>query len=206
MSPPAAVLPPALEPPLDAAWEALALRCSISPKHLHAPAPSLAQWQAAAELATRAPDHRSLRPYRFVWIPDDQREALAQRFAQGAAERGLPPAEVASARQRAMNGPGLTALVVKTHVGLSEVPEHEQWMTAGAALMNLLNALHLMGFGAKTLSGNSVADPAVARAFCGPAERLVAWVVAGTPSLAAHARAGPEAPVLGVWQAPDGSA
>jgi hypothetical protein len=96
--------------------------------------------------------------------------------------------------------------VVKTHVGLSEVPEHEQWMTAGAALMNLLNALHLMGFGAKTLSGNSVADPAVARAFCGPAERLVAWVVAGTPSLAAHARAGPEAPVLGVWQAPDGSA
>jgi nitroreductase len=191
-----------LEPPLDAAWEALALRFSVSPRHLSAPAPTPAQWQAAVELAARAPDHRSLRPFRFVRVDDTQRAALAELFARGAIERGLAPAEVQAARDRAFNGPGLVALVVQARAVLDDVPVHEHWVCAGAALMNLLNALHLMGFGAKTLSGSSVSDPAVAQAFCREGEQLVAWVIAGTPRHAAHARRGADAPVLGNWCPP----
>ena len=191
-----------LEPPLDAAWEALALRFSVSPRHLAEPGPTLAQWLAAAELAARAPDHRALRPFRFVVVGDHQRAELAERFAQGATARGLPPTEVQAARDRALNGPGLAALVVQASAVLDEVPVHEHWISAGAALMNLLNGLHLMGFGAKTLSGSSVSDPAVAEAFCRDGEQLVAWVIAGTPRHAAHARRGNDSPVLGLWRPP----
>lgn len=185
-----------LEPPLDAAWEALSLRYSVSPKHLVPPGPSLAQWESAVGLALRAPDHRALAPFRFVVVTDEHRPALGELFAEGARRRGLDAAERLAARQRAQNGPGLAALVVRTQGGLAEVPPHEQWISAGAALMNLLNGLHLMGFGAKTLSGSSVSDAAVSAAFCAEGEQLVAWVVAGTPVRAAHPKAGIEAPAV----------
>jgi hypothetical protein len=52
--------------------------------------------------------------------------------------------------------------------------------------MNFMNALHLMGFGSKALSGASVSDPAVSGAFCGTGERLTNWVVVGRPIKASH--------------------
>jgi len=83
-----------------------------------------------------------------------------------------------------------------------DVPPHEQWLCVGAALMNFMNALHLMGFGAKALSGASVSDPAVRTAFCGPGERLANWVIVGRPTRAAHPRAAADAPpALSGWRA-----
>ncbi|KPF45284.1 hypothetical protein D621_18190 [beta proteobacterium AAP51] len=52
--------------------------------------------------------------------------------------------------------------------------------------MNFMNALHLMGFGAKALSGASVSDPAVHTAFCRSGERLANWVVVGRPVRVGH--------------------
>jgi hypothetical protein len=70
--------------------------------------------------------------------------------------------------------------------------------------MNLLNALHLMGFGAKTLSGASVRAPAIRAAFCAEGETLVAWVVAGTATRSVHAKDGGDAPpVIAWWPGPD---
>ena len=67
------------------------------------------------------------------------------------------------------------------------MPPHEQWLCIGAGLMNFLNALHLLGFGAKTLSGCSTRDPHIQRAFCDEGDELLAWIVAGTPRRTAHA-------------------
>ena len=81
-----------------------------------------------------------------------------------------------------------------------EVPEHEQWLCAGAALMNFLNALHLMGFGAKMLSGRKAGDPDVIRAFCAPGETLAGWIAVGTPTAAPKARHHDDpAQVIGPW-------
>jgi nitroreductase len=160
----------------------LAIRYSVGPKHLTSPAPGPQELQAAAELALRAPDHRQLRPFRFVRIADHQRGRLASMFAADAARRGHTAAEVERARERAHNGPALLALVARVRPGVEDVPDHEQWMCVGAGLMNFLNALHLMGYGAKVLSGASVRDPDIQAAFCGSGETLVAWVLAGTPA------------------------
>jgi nitroreductase len=185
------------------ALEMLALRFSVGPKQMAAPGPSAAQWAQAADLAQRAPDHGALRPFRFVVVGDAQRPALAELFARGAAARGLPAEDIERARRRAFNGPGLAALVVHPREGVADVPPHEQWLAAGAALMNFLNALHLMGFGAKALSGSSVSDPAVSAAFCGEGELLACWVIAGSPTRAVHARdASGAPPLMSDWQPP----
>jgi hypothetical protein len=115
-----------------------------------------------------------------VQVGDGQRDALAGLFAEGARLRGQSPGELERARERAHNGPALIALVVRLREGVEDVPLREQWASAGAGLMNFLNALHLMGYAAKTLSGASVDDPPVRDAFCGEGEALLCWIVCGT--------------------------
>jgi nitroreductase len=172
----------------DELLDLLALRYSVGPKYLAPPGPSAEQWARASDLALRAPDHGGLRPFRFVIVGDEQRSALSELFAQGAQQRGLGGKEVAQARARAFNGPELAALLARVRDDIPDVPAHEQWICVGAALMNFMNALHLMGFGAKALSGASVSDPAVANAFCCPGERLVCWLAVGYPTKASHPR------------------
>lgn len=189
-APPPAVLP---QPPqgADAAADVLALlaaRYSIGPKYLVAPAPSRAELQQAAAVALRVPDHRQLRPFRFVHVAQEQRERLAGLFAADAARRGHGAEEVERARERAQNGPALLAVVGHVRFNPEDVPLHEQWISLGAGVMNFLNALHLMGYGAKLLSGASVRDPAIQAAFCRPGETLVAWLLAGTPTRMGRAK------------------
>lgn len=117
---------------------------------------------------------------------------------------GIPPKKL-SARARAFNGPGLVALVAYVRDDLPDVPPYEPWLCVGAALMNFMNALHLMGFGAKALSGASVSDPAAHGAFCGLGEQLANWVIAGHPVRAAHPKAGAEASaVISGWRMDQG--
>jgi nitroreductase len=186
----------------EAALDWLAQRHSVGPKHLGPPAPERAELERAALLAARAPDHALLRPYRFLRVPDSERERLARLFEQDARRRGQDEAEVAKARARAFNGPALVALLARIEPDVDEAPEHEQWVCVGGALMNFLNALHLMGYAAKVLSGASVRDPGMREAFCGPGEQLVAWIVAGSATRSAHERVpahGRSTPLFGDW-------
>jgi len=171
-----------------AVLEHMALRYSVGPKFLGPPEPTDAHLRQAVAVALRAPDHGNLNPFRFVRIAPTQRERLAKLFAQAAARRGQPAQEIERARQRAHNGPALLALVGRLQPGIDDVPEQEQWLCIGGGLMNFLNALHLQGFGAKTLSGASIADPQIQQAFCAPGEVLLAWIVAGTPTRSTHAK------------------
>jgi nitroreductase len=194
--------PVAPTPELLQLLDLLALRYSVAPKHLAPPGPNPGQWAHAASLALRAPDHGGLRPFRFVVVGDGERTALSELFALGAQQRGQGLEEVERARARAFNGPGLAALVARVRDDVPDVPPHEQWLCVGAALMNFMNALHLMGFGAKALSGASVSDPAICQAFCGPGERLASWVVVGRPARAAHPKGDDRAsPVISDWRA-----
>ncbi len=187
--------------PIDGALDLLALRYSVGPKYLAPPGPSAAQWDRATDLALRAPDHGGLRSLRFIIVDEVHRPALAELFALGAIQRGQVNEDVERARARAFNGPGLAALVARVRDDVPDVPCHEQWLSVGAALMNFLNALHLMGFGAKALSGASVSDPAVSSAFCAEGEVLACWVVVGRPTRSAHPkRDGTTPPAICRWK------
>ena len=178
----------------------LTSRYSVSPKHLDAPAPGRAELLRAAALALRAPDHEALRPYRFVHIDAAHRTTLGELYARGAKRRGCDYADVQRARDRASNGPCLLALIGRIHDGELGVPAQEQWLCIVAALMNFMNALHLMGYGAKVLSGASIHDIDVQQAFCVPGETLLCWIVTGTPTRSAHSRYSDDAAaIFSVW-------
>jgi nitroreductase len=178
----------------------LASRYSVSPKYLGPPAPGRAELLRAAALALRAPDHEAMRPCRFVHIDAHQRAALGELYARGAQRRDCDAAEVQRARERASNGPCLLAVIGHIKDGALYVPAQEQWLCIGAALMNFLNALHLMGYGAKVLSGASIYDADVEQAFCAPGETLLCWIVTGTPTRSAHSRYSDDAAsILSDW-------
>jgi nitroreductase len=64
-----------------------------------------------------------------------------------------------------------------------KVPEIEQMLSAGAAAMNMLNALHALGFGGLWVTGPNAYDPAVVAALGLPhGARLAGFLYVGTPS------------------------
>ena len=157
-------------------------RRSVSPKRLGGPGPTPPQLEAALAGALRAPDHGGLRPWRVIHFPAAQRAALAQLFAAEKLRRDplASDDDLARAREHALNAPTLLAFVVGIRSGTT-IPAHEQWLAAGAALGNLLNAFHALGFGAIVLSGDRCADAVLAAALGLDAdEQLVGFVSAGT--------------------------
>ena len=178
----------------------LLTRYSVGPKYLVDPAPTVEQILIAASAALRAPDRRNLQPFRFILIPDAQRQKLAALFADCARRNGKSADEIAIERERALLGPALLAFVTHIEAEEQRVVAREQWIAAGGALANFLTALHMMGFGAKVLSGNKAADPVICKAFCEEGETLVGWIAAGTATKAPHPRESDNpSPILRSW-------
>lgn len=192
-------LPPELRP--GRALERLLTRYSVGPKHLVAPAPTQEQFWLAALAALRAPDHEKLVPFRFAVVPEEDRPRLAELFEDSARREGKTGEDVAVERDRAMRAPALVACIARIDPDHPRVPVHEQWIAVGGALSNFLSALHVMGYGAKMLSGRKARDAAIAASFCGSGEMLVGWIAAGTPEQDLHPRHhdNPDA-VLGFWR------
>jgi nitroreductase len=165
-----------------AALQALLNRHSLGPRWMVAPGPSDEQLTLAVRAALRAPDHGRLQPWRAITIGTAQRAALADLFEQFARESGKSEEEVAAERERAYNGPVLLAWVARIDPTVDKVPAHEQWLCVGGALANFMNAVHLMGYGAKILSGRKCQHPALVRAFCEESEQLVGFICIGTPT------------------------
>lgn len=178
-------------------------RHSIGPRWMASPGPSTAQLRLAVAAALRAPDHGRLVPWRVSVVADRDRTALGELFAAFARDVGKTDEDVAIERERAHNGPVLVAWIVRVDESIAEVPGHEQWMCAGGALTNFLNALHMMGFGAKTLSGRKCTHAAIRAAFCAPGEVLAGFVCIGTPTRRPQARVVDDVDaVLSAWQRP----
>jgi nitroreductase len=152
-------------PALDA-LEAMMTRNSVPARLLKEPAPEGAELDAILETAMRAPDHASLRPWRFLIIRGDARRRLGQIFADALCRRD-PLADNLS-REKELNRPMRSPLIVAVCAEVIEnnpkVPVVEQIVTVGAAAQNMLNAAHAMGYAAIMLTGKNAHDPHVKQA------------------------------------------
>jgi nitroreductase len=155
-------------------------RYSMGIKHLVEPGPDDAQLRIIIEAALRAPDHGELMPFRFCVIRGQARERLAELFEASAIRRGKNAESCALERERALRAPLLIAVIARVDLYHPMVPAHEQWACVGGAVTNILNAIHMMGFAGKMLSGEKVRDPAIIGAFCQPGETLTGWISVGT--------------------------
>jgi nitroreductase len=160
----------------------LRTRRSVPALLLHEPGPSEAEIDAALEVAMRAPDHGGLRPWRFVLIRGAGREHLAQLLVRRMRERDppSPPHKIDKAATQTRNAPLVIAVGAKL-VREHKVPEIEQLLSSGAAVMNLLDAFHVQGYGAILLTGPNAYDGEIATALgFGADERLLGFVYVGS--------------------------
>jgi nitroreductase len=160
----------------------------VGPKHLREPGPTDAELRVLAHAALRAPDHDKRIPFRFVVVRGAAKVRLGDLFEDYGRRRGKAAEDIAAERDRAERPPVVIALVARIDPADADVPAHEQWIAVGGAIANAMNALQLMGYAGKVLSGARAADPDIAAAFCGAGETLVGWIAAGTAASPPKAR------------------
>ncbi|WP_288458339.1 nitroreductase [uncultured Sphingomonas sp.] len=180
----------------------LATRRSGKPRDLVAPGPSQDELVAMIGLAGRTPDHGKLAPWRFVIVPDDRRDALATLLVD--AYRAERPAakqvELDAMVQFARQAPALVVALFSPRTD-SHIPMWEQELSAGAACMNLLHAVHAHGYAGGWLTGWPAFSDAVRDAFGAAPERIAGFMFIGTPSRALEERPRPDpARLWSVWQ------
>ena len=163
------------------ALEALLTRSSIGA--LQAPAPGPEVLQKAFAAALRAPDHRMLRPWRFITIQGDGLKALGELFvsASRAAKPDIEEAEVARLRAMPLRAP-LIIVAVATFKDDPKVPHWEQLVSTGAAVQNLTVALHAEGFGSMWRTGSITENVNIKRALgLAVDDKIIGFVYVGTP-------------------------
>ena len=171
-------------PAVDHVLEAMLTRCSVPARLLNEPAPTDAELDAILETAMRAPDHASLKPWRFLVIRGDARQRLGEIFAEALCRRD--PLADGPAREKELGRPLRSPLIVAVCAVVVEdnpkVPVVEQIVTCGAAAQNMLNAAHAMGYAAIMLTGRNARDPYV-KASLGLEEKdeIVGFLYFGTP-------------------------
>ncbi|KRW97438.1 nitroreductase [Paracoccus sp. MKU1] len=153
-------------------------RRSHPPKLLTGPAPSREALAELLEMAARVPDHGKLEPWRFLVLERATLDRLAPVLAEHVAASGGDEAAVEKARS-AFASPVIVA-VVSAPVESPKIPEWEQFLSAGAVCLELLNAALAAGYGAAWLTGPA-AQPDFARTHLGIGEdeRIVGLIHIG---------------------------
>ena len=161
----------------------LRTRRSGKPRDLIAPGPDDAQIMEMIAIASRTPDHGKLFPWRFVAIRPEDRAAFAVDLVRimAAEKEDCGPRDLEAAEQFALQAPALV-VVLSTPVAPHKIPVWEQELSAGAACMNLLHAVHAMGFAGGWLTGWAAYSDAVRDLFGGPGEKIAGFVFIGTPA------------------------
>lgn len=165
------------------ALELLVNRRSAS--RLAEPAPAGEQLENIIHAGMRAPDHGTLQPWHFFVIEKDGRERFSQLLEQGAVAAGLDEKGVEKARTSPFRAPLIIAVVAKCQQH-HKVPEWEQLLSAGCAVMAMQMAAQAQGFNGIWRTGPLVESPTVRDAFgCGEQDRIVGFLYLGTPQLKA---------------------
>ena len=154
--------------------------------NLSIPAPTESQIRAAIDCAVTAPDHKKLRPWRFIVTQGNARHELGRAFLAAAEAQAAKEGEALSekSRQKTYNMP-LRAPVIITVVTQMQVhkkvPPFEQMLSAGAAVQNLILALQAQGFSTVWRTGLLCNEPAVKAYFgVGPDDYVTAFVYTGS--------------------------
>lgn len=181
----------------------LATRRSGKARDMVEPGPDAATLDAILSLAMRVPDHGKLFPWRFIVIGQDQRIALADllKTAWVTENPGAADQSLAALDQFAHQAPALV-LLVSTPVTDSKIPLWEQQLSAGAAAMNLLHAVHAHGFVGNWLTGWAAYSPHVRAAF-GLAEpdQIAGYFFIGSPANTLQERPRPDfSGIVSYWE------
>ena len=121
-------------------------------KLVQAPGPSDEELEKILSAAMTAPDHGAIRPWRFKIIRG--KEAVAE-FAElsfklrQASDNPFTEEKLASSRAWLFEVPLIIAVATQVNHQVTEkIDEVEQYLATGAAMTQILNACHFLGYGA----------------------------------------------------------
>lgn len=158
------------------------LRQRNSSPRLAEPAPTEAEVEEMLLCALRSPDHARLRPWRFVSIRGDRRQAFGACL-EASLLRANPEADEA-AREKARAAPCRAPLIVVVLASMTEhpkVPAWEQRVSAGCAAFSIELAAEAMGYASVWRTGAYAADAELVADLGGePQEEIVAFLYLGT--------------------------
>ena len=184
----------------DAALEFLANRRSHPPKLLKEPAPTRDELLELLTLATRVPDHGKLEPWRFVVLERGTLDRLQPILRQAVLDGGQDDAAADKAAS-AFASPVIVA-VVSSPVDSPKVPQWEQFLSAGAVCVSLVNAALASGWGAAWLTGYAALTPEFGQEHLGltPDEKIVGLIHIGTRDNTPPERPRPDVASKTTWQ------
>lgn len=159
----------------------LLTRRSVPMKDLKEPVPKADELALILRAATRVPDHGKLTPWRIRILRSEGQGRLgaiaARQFAHHHPE--ATEAELTHEVKRFTRAP-LVLAVLSTPVADSK-PIWEQELSAGAVCMNILHAVHMMGYGAKWITEWVAYDPAIITALGGKeGDKIAGFIYIGS--------------------------
>jgi nitroreductase len=174
-------------------------RQNILPKRLVEPGPTAGQIHDMFLCAAAAPDHGVVRPWRFVLVPEDKREVLANIFGLALKERdaGATADQIEQAREKAFRSPFLALAIARLGACEPDIDPLERMVSVGAAIQNFLLCAHSMGFGSSLTSGQAMRSDALRHLFqLADGEHAVCSINVGTASKGKPTRLRPEVRVF----------
>ena len=165
------------------ALKLLATRRSFKAVELAGPAPTAAEIDTLLTIASRVPDHGKLTPWRFIVFEGEARRSAGAAIAAAfrAKYPDAKPEHVEAEGARLLRAPLVIAVVSRAapHV---KIPEWEQVLSAGAAVMSLVLAAHALGYGANWITEWYAYDRGVLDALGLAAhERIAGFIHIGRP-------------------------
>jgi nitroreductase len=179
----------------------LGTRRSCRPRDLVEPGPDAGQLRRLAEIAARTPDHGKLHPWRFVHIRDrDAFAAMLEAAYRGGKAEEPGRLELEAVDKFARQAPTLV-VALSSPVEGTKIPLWEQQLSCGAACMNLLHAVHALGFCGGLVTGWAAYSDEVLKGIGGrEGERIAGFVFIGTPGAELEERPRPAVEeVLNEW-------
>ncbi len=153
----------------------------VSHGSLEAPGPRSDEVELITRAALRAPDHALLRPWRFVVVEGDRRDALGTVLHESLRLRGVTDeAQLAKALKAPLRAPLVIAVMLNYNVH-PKVDRTEQVGSAAAATYAMSLAANALGYGAMWRTGQYATDPHVVDALGGNAQdEVIGFLYVGT--------------------------
>ena len=163
--------------------EFLKTRASAPWRELSEPGPDDMEIRDFLEAAVAGPDHGAVRPWRFIVVRGDAREAMGELFTRALLKR-KPDADEATIekdRDRMRRVPLMIAVAARINPNHPKVPSSEQIVSAGIAAQAILLAAQAKGYGGVMLTGDHAYDPEIKSGLGLRADdEIVAFIYVGT--------------------------
>jgi len=159
----------------------------VSFPKLTAPAPNAEELEKVFQAALRAPDHKQLKPWRYLIIEGDARNKLGQIFRDAALQDQTDLNETQLNKYLAMPLRAPMIIVgISTNQSHPKVPVHEQVLSCGVGIAYMLLGLQALGYGGIWRTGPLAEHSHIKTGLrIEPHETLVGFLYLGTPQGAA---------------------